>query len=99
MFIDCGQETEPGLDLNCAGKWLGWLNQGAYPEAKVILTQQVFTCTFVLAIFHLLCLNYLLSHGISSSVCTNLRLSIDSCNGAAERFLWFCVLFTCMCMP
>jgi len=47
MFIDCGQETELGLDLNCAGKWLGWLNQGAYPEAKVVLTQQVFTCTCV----------------------------------------------------
>ena len=37
MFVDCGQETQRGLDLNCAGRWLGWLNQGAYPEAKVIL--------------------------------------------------------------
>jgi hypothetical protein len=84
MFIDCGQETELGHDLNCAGKWLGWLNQGAYPEAKVILTQQVFTCTCVLAIFHRLCLNYLLLLGISSSVCTNLRLSVYRCNEATE---------------
>jgi len=84
MFIDCGQETQRGLDLNCGGRWLGWLNQGAYPEAKVILTQQVFTCTCVLAIFHRPYLNYVLSRGISSSVCTNLRLSIDRSNEAAE---------------
>ena len=84
MFVDCGQETQRGLDLKCAGRWLGWLNQGAYPEAKVILTQQVFTCTCVLVIFHRLYLNYVHSHGISSFVCTNLRLSVDRCNEAAE---------------
>lgn len=38
----------------------------------------------MLAIFNRLYLNYVLSHGISSSVCTNLRLSTDRCNEAAE---------------
>lgn len=87
------------LILTVLVKWLGLLNQGAYPETKVILTQDVFTCTCVLAISHRLYLNYLLSHGISSSICTNLRLSIDVMrhqNLKYEKswFVRFCVLFT-----